>query len=176
MRPVRFISLMAFVIAPSVQPAPAHAQQVASEAYFGVVGRPCEVPDLKANLGPAATSSSPPIASDAKLVDDYIKAAERGDRRALKKLSTPEWLSSPVNASCLSAIKTLRKQCRDLTPYLLGDLEIRVAWACENRLVYRIFLTISDNKVANIWSATRPPAVYLPPQDPLRKSHPVPDK
>lgn len=84
MRPVRFISLMAFVIAPSVQPAPAHAQQVASEAYFGVVGRPCEVPDLKANLGPAATSSSPPIASDAKLVDDYIKAAERGDRRALK--------------------------------------------------------------------------------------------
>lgn len=136
------------------------------EPYFGVVGRACAIPDTTPDRGeflPGVVYPSPPSLRDAQLVQAYVRASVRDDRSRLRRLSTSAWQSSPVAESCISAIRALIAACRPEPLYLLGDGEIRLSWACGNRVPYQLFFTITEGRISNIWAQDRAPPVVMEP-------------
>lgn len=125
------------------------------ERYFGVVGRPCEVPDTTPGHGgffPGVDHPSPATSRDEQLVQAYVRASVRGDRERLRRLSTRAWQGSRFAESCMAAIRAMSAACRAQPLYLLGDAEIRLSWVCGSRVPYTLFFTITEGRISNIWS------------------------
>lgn len=144
---------------------------VAKEAYFGVVGQKCPVPDLRPDAGiqHAVQASSAPPDHDSAIVKALLSSISSEDHSGLTRIVSREWLSSEVSESCLSSIKSLQSECQLDPLYLLGDLEIRLSWRCGSKIAYYHYITIADGVVTNIWAkdGMKPPIVIACP-DPAR--------
>jgi hypothetical protein len=157
-------ALCVTIIAVAASPVRA-GQAPPPERYFGVVGRPCAVPDTTPDSGYSSYVAHPlpPAAQDQALVRAFTRASARNNRDGLRRTSSSTWLGSPVAESCISAIRALSAACRPEPLYLLGDGEIRQSWRCGSKVPYTLFFTIADGRVSNVWAMEEPPAVVSEP-------------
>ena len=128
---------------------------VAREPYFGHYGIDCSVPKTDPDpLAPAHVPAklSPPPESYSELVEKFISASKKGDKNALRGVLDNQYHQTTHSGSCIAATKSLSERCAREPAYLLGDLEIRVAWNCHRRSQYDEFFTISNGRISTIWS------------------------